>query len=109
MTVKREIAESFEIPVQEISGYIKTILSEKKRFYSYTQITQITEDCFDTVIKPIGWPLILSTKMTITFYKNEELTEVLVRTTSKKMVFHDLFNMYNGYINNFLGRLRSYS
>lgn len=47
--------------------------------------------------------------MTIAFYKNQELIGVFVWESSQKIVFYDLFNMYNGYINNFLGRLRSHS
>jgi hypothetical protein len=109
VTVKREIAESFEIPIQEISGYIETILSKKERFYSYTKTTQSTDGCFETVIKPIGWPFILSTQMSICFYQGENATDVVVQTTSQKWVFNDSFNMYNGYINKFLDCLRKYS
>ena len=109
MTVKREITESFEIPTQEISGYIETILCKKEKFYSYTKTTKSANDCFETVIKPIGWPFVLSTKMIICFSQGGNTTDVVVKTISQKWVFHDSLNTYNRYIYRFLDCLREYS
>ncbi|MBA6304671.1 hypothetical protein [Colwellia sp. MB02u-14] len=109
MTVKREVAELFEVPLNEISGFIEKVLTEKQRFYSFTKTNRSADDCFETVIKPIGWPFILSTKMIITFNEVENATEVVIQTTSQKWVFNDSFNMYNGYINKLLESLRKYS
>ena len=109
MTVKREVVELFEIPFNEISGFIEKVLTEKQRFYSYTKTIQSADDCFETVIKPIGWPFILSTKMNITFNKAENATEVVIQIISQKWVLGDSFNMYNGYINKFLESLHKYS
>jgi len=109
MTVKREVAESFKIPFQEISGFIEQVLTEGQKFYSYTKIVHRADDGFDTVIKPIGWPFILSTKMNISFNKAGDATEVVIKTISQKWIFGDSFNMYNGYIRKFLDSLRKYS
>ena len=108
MTVKRESTELLNIPTVEISDYIRKVLGENQKFYSYMKTVQ-HDDEFETTIKPTGWPFLLSTKMNITFAKKKEKTEVVVRTTSQRFVFGDAFNMYNNYIDNFLGDLRKYS
>jgi len=108
VTVERELTELFDIPSEEISDCIKKVLSEKQRSHSYIKTVK-NGDGFDTIIKPIGWPFILSTKMNITFVNDKLRTEVVVKTKSQWFVLGDAFNAYNGYINKFLKSLRKYS
>jgi hypothetical protein len=108
MTVTRKVTELLNIPTVDISDHIKQVLSEKERFYSYINTVK-NDDGFETTVKPIGWPFILSTKMNITFVNHNEQTEVTVNTQSQWFILGDGFNAYNGYINKFLDGLRKYS
>jgi hypothetical protein len=106
--VTRKVTELLNIPTVDICDHIKQVLSEKERFHSYINTIK-KDDGFETTVKPIGWPFILSTKMDITFVKHNEQTEVTVNTQSQWFILGDGFNAYNGYINKFLDGLRKYS
>ena len=108
MTVTRKASELLNIPTKEVCDRIKKVLSEKQRSYSYINTIE-NDDGFDTTVKPILWPFILSTKMNITFADHNDKTEVIVSTQSQWFILGDAFNAYNGYIRTFLDGLRKYS
>ena len=107
MTVKRELAESFNIPSADISESILNILKGKQPSYKYINTSQVQENYFKTTIKPNLWPLILSTKFEVQIIPDGPRSKVVAKTISQPYIFCDIIGCYNGYIQDFFSTLRN--
>ena len=108
MTVVREDYEEFDLPATSVVAAIKQVLNVGQRKYTYRS-TEIGPDgtCFETVVTPNVWPLLLKTRMSITVKSPKPaMTMVTVRTQSQRMISGDVFNFYRGYIRDLLRSLR---
>jgi len=101
MTVER--VKSVMLPADQrlILHTIEQILQERA-LYRQTSINPDTATV-TTTITP-GFPL-LSTQMLIHLRAEAAQTKVEVMTRSQWYIWGDIFNMYNGYINQFLQAL----
>ena len=108
MTVKRELAESFNIPSADISESILNILKGKQPSYKYVNTSEVKENYFKTTIKPNIWPLLLSTKFEVQIIPDGSQSKVVAKTISQPYLFFgDVFDFYNGYIRDFFSTLRN--
>ncbi len=107
MTVKRELAESFNIPSADISESILNILKGKQASYKYVNTSEVKENYFKTTIKPNFWPLVLSTKFEVQIIPEGSQSKVVAKTISQPFGFADVFGIYNGYIQDFFSTLRN--
>jgi hypothetical protein len=101
MTVER--VKSVTVPIDQrlVLHAIEQILREQA-LYRQISINPNTATV-TTTITP-GFPL-LSTKMLIHLRAEADQTQVEVMTRSQCYILGDIFNMYNGYINQFLKAL----
>ena len=107
MTVKRELAESFNIPSADISESILNILKGKQPSYKYVNTSEVQENYYKTTIEPNIWPLLLSTKFEVQIISNGSQSKVVAKTISQPYLFGDVFGFYNGYIRDFFSTLRN--
>ena len=107
MTVKRELAESFNIPSADISESILNILKGKQPSYKYVNTSEVKENHFKTTIEPNIWPLLLSTKFEVQIIPDGSQSKVVAKTISQPFLFGDVFGFYNGYIQDFFSTLRN--
>jgi hypothetical protein len=108
MTVKIELAESFNIPSADISESILNLLQGKQPSYKYVNTSEVKENYFTTTIKPIIWPLLLSTKFEVQIIPDGSQSKVVAKTISQPYLFGgDVFDFYNGYIRDFFSTLRN--
>ena len=108
MTVKRELAESFNIPSADISESILNILKGKQPSYKYVNTSEVKENYFKTTIEPNIWPLLLSTKFEVQIIPDGSQSKVVAKTISQPYLFGgDVFDFYNGYIRDFFSTLRN--
>ncbi len=108
MTVKRELAECFNIPSADISESILNILKGKQPSYKYVNASEVKENYFKTTIKPNIWPLLLSTKFEVQITPVGSHIKVVAKTISQRYLFGgDVFDFYNGYIRDFFSTLRN--
>jgi len=108
MTVKRELAESFNIPLADISVSILNILKGRHPSYKYVNTSEVNENYFKTTIKPNIWPLLLSTKFEVQIIPEGSRSKVVAKTISQPYLFGgDVLDFYNGYIRDFFSTLRN--
>ena len=107
MTLKRELAESFNIPSADISESILNILKGRQPSYKYVNTSQVQENYFKTTIEPNLWPLCLSTKFEVQIITDGSQSKVVAKTISQPYIFCDIFGLYNGYIQDFFSTLRN--
>jgi hypothetical protein len=108
MTVKRELAESFNVPSADISESILNILKGKRPSYKYVNTSVVMVNYFKTTIEPNIWPLLLSTKFEVQIIPDGSQSKVVAKTISQPYLFGgDIFDFYNGYIRDFFSTLRN--
>ena len=108
MTVKRELAESFNISSTDISKSILNILKGKQSSYKYVKTSEVQENYFKTTIKPNNWPFFLTTKFEVQVIPDGSQSKVVAKTISQPYLFGgDIFDFYNGYIRDFFSTLRN--
>jgi len=108
MTVVRQNSEEFYVPETSVANAIEHVLNVGQRTYTY-QKTKIEDDqtYFETVITPNLWPLLLTTRMSISIEMiSANATLVTVRTESQRMIHGDIFNCYRGYVRDLFHSLR---
>jgi rfaE bifunctional protein nucleotidyltransferase chain/domain len=101
MTVRRTREVIFEKDINALFNYINSLLNEDN-LYKNTRSSR-SRYAATTRIAP-GFPL-LSTKMSVQLRKNSAQTHVRVETISQPFIIGDIFDMYNGYIDDFLHKL----
>jgi len=103
MTVKREKAEFFNIPLAEVAFAVRSVLS---RCPPYVKMIETLRDTvFETNVKPSCW--LLGTDMTIELQPTPTGTKVVAQTKSQTIIFGDIFDFYNGYLRDFLREVRT--
>lgn len=107
MTVKKEQAEIFNYEAAIVSKAIQDALDGRGKSYKYVETVMLNEEHYKTTIKPSLWPLVMSTDFEVQILNENQLVKVVARTTSQPMVFGDIAGFYNGYIQDFLTRLRN--
>ncbi len=95
------LLEASEADVLERS---MVVLRRGQRTYRYVD-TVVSDDgrCIETRIRPMSWPLLLSTALRIELDYSDGMTRITVTTQSQKYIRGDAFGFYVGYIQDFLG------
>ena len=109
MTVIREKTEYFHGALSTVKDAVDKTLIEKHLLYKYTNTKITEENIVTTIIKPIFWPLFLTTKLEISINQENENIVVKAKTISQKHIKGDIFRMYNGYLNDFFTKLQNNS
>ncbi len=108
MTVRREQSEVFHASCGEIVEAVRSVLANGQPSYKFHHAVETNDHLgFNTVIRPSSWPLLATTKMAIRLAPNDSYTKVIVDTRSQWFIFGDVLNIYNGYIRDVLGAIRS--
>ena len=113
LSADREQSEVFFVNSERVIEAVRTALSERQRGYKYVHIVEsIEQGRFDAVILPTSWPLLLSTRITITIdptdgHATADQTKVVVRTTPQPYIAGDVFDFYGGYIRDILSAVRA--
>jgi hypothetical protein len=90
----------------EVAEAVRSVLADGQATYTYQEVVEADDgSTFHTVITPLAWPLILSTRMIITLYPDGSETEVLVATRSQWFILGDIFDFYGGYIRDMLSAI----
>jgi len=106
MTVKRQQKEEFHTPVELVINATQAVLAEGGSSYRYDKpVFDRDNKCFKAVIMPSLWPLLLSTKISITVIPEKTATAVIVETCSQWFILGDISNFYNRYVADFLSAL----
>lgn len=94
------LLEASEADVLERS---MVVLQRGQRTYRYVD-TVVSDDgrCIDTRIRPMSWPLLLSTALRIELDNSSGMTRITVTTQSQNYIHGDAFGFYNGYVQDFL-------
>jgi hypothetical protein len=108
MTVRREQSEIFHASTEKIVEAVRSVLANGQPSYKYHRAVESDDHLiFNTVVRPSWWPLLAATKMRIRLIPNDSQTKVVVDTQSQLFILGDVFNIYNGYIRDVLGAIRS--
>ena len=108
LSAEREQSEVFFVNSERVIDAARAALSERQRGYKFANIVMSTEQRrLDAVIFPTLWPLLLSTRITITIAPTEgrataDQTKVVVHTTPQPYILGDVFDLYGGYIRDIL-------
>jgi len=103
MAVRRDKKKVLNAPADIVTQAIRTVLRNGHLFWKYSKTEEDHKGLLiKTVIKPVFYPLVLSTKMTIEIESINSKTSVTVSTYSQECIYGDIFGIYNRYINRFL-------
>lgn len=106
MTVIRESKKIFSSPFDKIFAQLQKILRNGQKGYSYADASISSDQrTIYTKIKPNTWPLMLSTKLKIVIEENATGCSVMASTKSQRLIFGDVFNFYNRYLNDLMKSL----
>ena len=108
MTVIREKSEKFNSTLPSVVDALEHILRVGQGTYKYEHTESESDPTrFKTVVTPKLWPLLLTTRMTISIESRQPaVTIVSVRTQSQRYIFGDTANFYRGYIHDFFESLQ---
>jgi hypothetical protein len=108
MTVIRENSEEFDSTLPSVVDALEHMLSVGQGSYTYKHTeSEIDPTRFKTVVTPKLWPLLLTTRMTISVESRQPaVTVVSVRTQSQWYIFGDIANFYRGYIHDLFESLQ---
>ncbi len=103
MTVRRHSEEYFDAAPAVVAGVVRAVFAHRP---PYVQTRETDRDLiFKTNVKPSWW--LLGTEMTIQLQPSSGGTQVSTMTKSQWFILGDVFNLYNGYIRDFLRDLRT--
>lgn len=105
MTVRRSDTATFGVPPDHIADIILSVLAKDRPSYRYTDVVEHSQLHWTTRIKPIGWPLLLSTHVDVHCVGTDGGSRVTVRTRSQFYIMGDVFNFYRGYIRDLLAAI----
>ena len=106
MTVIRQQSESFECSNDHVIPFIAKVLNGGQSRYSYVNTVIDGTGKVLTQIKPIWWPLLLSTRLEIQIEGDNTRSRVTVATRSQRFIFGDAFNFYRTYIQDLMNSLK---
>ena len=113
LSAEREQSEVFFVNLERVSCAIRAALSERQRGYKFVHIIESTEQRkFDATILPTIWPLLLSTRISVTIAPTDgdataDQIKVIVHTTPQPYITGDVFDFYGGYIRDILRAIRA--
>ena len=108
--VSREDTTLLKISEAEALGEVMEVLRRGHLTYRYVNTVVGTDGrSIDTRIRPLLWPLFLSTALRIELECRDGATQISVATRSQKIIRGDVFHFYDRYIQNFLGAVRARS
>jgi hypothetical protein len=108
MTVSREQSEVFHASSDKMVEAVRSVLANGQASYKYHDAGEADDHLvFHTVVRPSWWPLLAATRMVIRLNPDDSQTKVIVETRSQWFIVGDVFNIYNGYIRDVLGAIRS--
>ncbi len=107
MTVERHDTRDFDAELPRVVSALREVLSEGQSWHRYTELQETDGGVFEARIRPLFWPLVLSTGITITLHDKGSRTTVALETRSQWYIFGDVFNMYRGYIKDIFSSLES--
>ena len=109
MTVRRENNEVFGKSPELVRQVLGNILAKNRGQYRYHDTTMSANGAtFKTTIRPRLWPLVLQTHVSVQLVPLPDggSTKVVVETKSQSFIFGDVFQLYNGYVQDVLRDLR---
>jgi len=108
MTVRREQSEVFHASTVEVGEAVRSVLASGRPSYKYHHTVETNDHLiFKTEVRPSWWPLLAATELSIRLTPSDSHTKVIIDTRSQSFIFGDVFDIYNGYIRDFLGAIRS--
>ncbi len=108
MTVIRRDSEEFNAPEEHVFAAVLRVLQKGQQTYSYVDtVPDESSGQINTRIKPMLWPLMLSTKLDIRVEGCTEGARVAVETRSQWYILADIVGFYRTYIRDFMRSLPS--
>ena len=103
LTVRREREIYFNGSERQLSEATERVLRNHPEYRVKTR----SADAWTLEIRPRLWPMMLSTSVDLTLRASSSAgASLLIRTSSQRLVFGDVFGFYNRYIDRLAERVR---
>jgi hypothetical protein len=104
MTVRREKTIHFSSHPEAVRAAIDAVLSNERKY----RLKHHHDDVWTIRVHPVGWPLVLSTRLDIGLTQAVPTGAIVsLSTTSQRLIVGDIFGMYNGYLNDLTTALKA--
>ncbi len=102
MTVRRSHTGTYAPPPDRIAAIIRDVLAKGRPSYKYTNVVESPAHQWTARIRPVWWPVLLSTRIHIQCVEANGGSSVTVNTVSQFYIMGDVFDFYRRYIHDLL-------